>query len=100
MPKDQDLAILDAPYAPIALIEGKEYTVKFTGFSFIRDYVSFTGKIGSIPVSGIVGTRAQYPISEIRGYSGLNLIMLFKGTGFSEAGTEYNRFQIIRLDGL
>ena len=119
--KNQDLAILDAPatdapvtdapQAPTAeapaaaapnltLVEGKEYTVKFTGFSFVRDYVSFTGKIGDLRVSGIVGTRAQYPISEIRGYTGLNLIMSFKGTAFSASGTEYNRFQIVGFDGL
>jgi hypothetical protein len=117
--KNQDLAILDAPAtdapvtdapqapaeAPAAaptinFVEGKEYTVKFTGFSFVRDYVSFTGKIGDLRVSGIVGTRAQYPISEIRGYTGLNLIMSFKGTAFSASGTEYNRFQIVGFDGL
>lgn len=89
-----------APAAPVTLIEGKEYTVRFTGFSFVRDYVSFTGKIGDLRVSGIVGTRSQYPISEIRGYTGLNLIMAFKGTAFSASGTEYNRFQIVGFDGL
>ena len=114
MAKDtQDLAVFDAPVtdaptAPVAdapaptvtLIEGKEYTVKFTGFSFVREYVSFTGKIGDLRVSGIVGKREQYPISEIRGYTGLNLIMSFKGTAFSASGTEYNRFQIVGFDGL
>jgi hypothetical protein len=105
-----DTPVTDAPQAPAAeapaaapnvtLVEGKEYTVKFTGFSFVRDYVSFTGKIGDLRVSGIVGTRTQYPISEIRGYTGLNLIMAFKGTAFSASGTEYNRFQIVGFDGL
>jgi hypothetical protein len=121
--KNQDLAILDAPatapatdapvtdapqapaQAPAAaptinFVEGKEYTVKITGFNFVREYVSLTGRIGSQRISGIVGTREQYPIHVIKAYGGLDLILTFRGTGFSANGTEYNRFQITGIEGL
>jgi hypothetical protein len=113
--KNQDLAILDAPatdapvtdapQAPAAaptinFVEGKEYTVKITGFNFVREYVSLTGRIGAQRISGIIGTREQYPIHVIKAYGGLDLILTFRGTGFSANGTEYNRFQITGIEGL
>jgi hypothetical protein len=109
------LTVADAPTAPTApqapaqapaapatinFVEGKEYSVKITGFNFVRDYVSLTGRIGSQRISGIVGTREQYPIHVIKAYGGLDLLLTFRGTGFSANGTEYNRFQITGIEGL
>ncbi len=89
-----------APQAPaaaktITLIEGEEYRVSVRGFSFIRDFVSISGIYRGVVLSGIIGTREQFPISELKQLKGMDVYLKFRDTYVSPAtGTEYNRFKV------
>jgi hypothetical protein len=78
--------------------EGQTYKVKIIGFSFIKDYVSVAGEHEGVRISGILGTREQYPLSQLKELKNQTVEMIFRDTYVSTNGNEYNRFNLGLFD--
>jgi hypothetical protein len=73
--------------------EGTTYKVKIKGFSFVKDYVSLAGEYQGMRISGILGTREQYPLSQLIILRDMWVELTFRDVFTAPStGTEYNRF--------